>query len=232
MADRIRKINADTRTTLNILQRDDFAGGTSDINGMDVAADGTIYCTDYDNYVIYKIYPSGTVNGVLAGKIGLTGDIEQSGVQSVQAYTVGTAGPARFHDPIGICIDASDNIYMADQTNSKIKRVSPSGRVKWLAGTGAAGDAVNDDGRLAAFDGLRGMCVDLSGNIYVADMLNHKIKKIYPSGKTVLLAGSVAGFNNGNGTTARFNLPRDVCVDPSGNVYVVDAFNKTILTRW
>ena len=226
MADRIRKINADTRTTLNILMKD--LTGFANINGMDVSANGTIYCADYDMQVIYKVYESGLLNGVLCGKIGLSGDVEQSGVQSVQAYVSGTAGPARFHDPISICVDASDNIYVGDQTNGKIKRISSSGRVKWLAGNGAAGDAVNADGHQASFTGIRGICVDTAGNIYVADMLNHKIKKVLQDGKTVLIAGSVAGFNNGFGSDARFCLPRDVCVDLSGNVYVVDSFNNCI----
>lgn len=226
--DRIRKVNTQTSTANVVAQS--YLGANANINGLDVSANGTLYAADFDNDCVYKIYEDGRVLGNLAGKLNVPGDVEQSGVQSIQAYVAGTAGPARFQTPFGICVDSSDNIFVADATNRKVKRLSSSGRVKVLAGSGSTGIADSDSGLSATFSTtMRGICVDHSGIIYVADAGNHCIRKIFPNGKTVRLAGAgVSGFVNDVGPNARFNTPNDVAVDNSGNVYVADTGNNAI----
>jgi DNA-binding beta-propeller fold protein YncE len=136
---------------------------------------------------------------------------------------------ARLYKPWGVCVDSSDNIYIADNLNHKVKRLSPSGRCQTLAGTGVAGDVCGNDGLSVQFNGPEGIAVDKAGVLYVCDTGNEKIKKIWPSGKTLALAGGTGGgMANGLGSVALFNSPVAICVDASENCYVVDQGNYRV----
>ena len=216
MADRIRKINSQTSDIHAVITTDGSKLPTSaSIYGLAVSVEGTLYSVDNDNSVVYKIFEDGRVNGTLVGKIGVPGDIVADGNAAVDGLPANVAAPvstlvpvSRIRRPGSIAVDASGNIYIADSDNNKIKRLSPNGRCQTLAGSGVAGDVVNDNGLLCQFDGPMGLCVDKAGIVYVADTGNHKIKKVYPSGKTVVLAGpgkgGSGGFANGNGNNALF----------------------------
>ena len=94
--------------------------------------------------------------------------------------------------------------------------------VTTLAGSGSEGSA-DGIGTAASFYRPRGVAVDISGNVYVADQYNHSIRKITPAGVVTTFAGSGSeGSANGTGTAASFNTPSDVAVDGSDNVYVAD----------
>jgi len=220
MADVIRKINASTNN-FRVLTRNLPTNAV--LGGIDVSANGTVYAADFENHVVYKIFESGRVEGVMAGKLGVSGDILASTTNG------GQGTDARFYRPFGICVDRSDNIYLVDRLNYKVKRLSNNGRVRILAGGSSSGDVVDDNGDNVRFSALlSGICVDNAGVVYVADTANHKIKKIYPSGRTTSLAGSTAGFANGLGSNAQFNAPFDVAVDAQGVVYVADLNNNRI----
>lgn len=135
---------------------------------------------------------------------------------------------SEFFNPAGIVIDAvSGNIYIADENNNAIRRITPSGQVSTLAG-GAKGFA-DGNGSLAKFSAPTGITVDGSGNIYVADCNNHRIRLVTPDGVVTTLAGtSTRGFVDGADTVAEFNFPVAVAVDAIGNVYVADADNNRI----
>ena len=231
MADRIRKINIDKNTVHAVVTTDGSVLPTNaQLYGLAVSAEGTVYATDYANSVVYKVFEDGRANGAVVGKIAVTGDIASSGGPSGLDGT-NNGNTARLNKPVGIAVDASGNIYIADKLNHKIKRLSPSGRCQTLAGTGVTGDAVNDNGLLAQFASPEGICVDKAGIVYVADTDNNKIKKIYPSGKTVVLAGAgdaSSGMVNGNGNTAKFDAPTAVCADQNGMLYVADSVNYRI----
>ena len=146
---------------------------------------------------------------------------------SSQGFADGTGAAAKFNSPFGVAVDASGNIYVADNQNHKIRKITQQGEVTTLAGSGVAGFA-DGIGATAQFDSPRGIAVDTDGNVYVADAYNNRIRKITPSGVVSTLAGSVRGFYDGTGDVAQFNTPSGVAVDATGNVYVADSSNSKI----
>lgn len=129
---------------------------------------------------------------------------------------------ARFSSPRGVACDEHGNLYVADQLNHKIRKVTPTGEVTTFAGTGNAGSADGDIGA-ATFKFPTGVAVDSQGNVYVADTGNLKIRKITSDGNVLTLAGSgVSGITNGPGAAASFSSLTGVAVDPDGTVYVAD----------
>jgi sugar lactone lactonase YvrE len=182
--------------------------------GIAVDSSGTIYVADTYNNRIRKISSAGSVS-TLAGSGSST---------SVDGTGIG----ASFYNPTGLAVDSSGNVYVADYSTHKIRKVSPAGVVTTLAGTGSSGS--NDGaGAVATFKNPQGLAVDSSGNVYVADYGNYKIRKVSPAGVVTTLAGSGAyGHADGTGATASFYYPKSVAVDGSGNVYVADTSNYMI----
>ena len=194
-----------------------FGDATGSFNfpfGVAVDSSGNVYVADSDNHAIRKISPTGVVS-TLAGN-------------GTAGFVNGSGAAARFNTPYGVAVGANGDVYVADANNHAIRRISPAGVVSTLAGTGAAG-LVNGSGATARFAFPRGVAMDGSGNVYVADSASHAIRKISPAGVVSTLAGSgTAGFVNGSGAVASFNNPFGVAVDSSGNVYVTDTTNHTI----
>jgi sugar lactone lactonase YvrE len=198
--------------------------GFADGNGMaahfhfptSVACDpqGNIYVADAANQRIRKITPAGIVS-TLAGS-------------GAAGFADGNGTAAQFDYPYGIACDGQANIYVGDYGNNRIRKITPSGLVSTLAGTATAGFA-DGNGTVAQFNAPFGIACDGQGNIYVVDSGNECIRKITPSGLVSTLAGTAtAGFADGNGTTAQFNLPEDLACDTQGNIYVVDQGNHRI----
>jgi hypothetical protein len=182
--------------------------------GIAVDAAGNVYVAEQGNNKIRKITSAGVVS-TLAGSV-------------YQGATDGTGTAARFYFPSGVAVDAAGNIFVADSYNHKIRKITPSGVVSTLAGSGSVG-ATDGIGTAASFYSPWGVGVDAVGNVYVADAGNQKIRKITPVGVVSTLAGSgSAGTTDGTGTVASFNNPTGVAVDAAGNVYVADAGNKKI----
>jgi sugar lactone lactonase YvrE len=176
-----------------------------------VAGDGTLYVADYSNHRIRKITPSGVVT-TLAG--------------SSQGFSDGVGARAKFSYPAGICVDAAGNVYVSDHQNHSIRKVSPSGSVTTLAG---ATPGFNDGtGPAAQFNAPVGIAVDVAGQVYVADAGNHRIRKVSPAGAVTTLAGSVAGFLDGSGADTRLHSPRGVCLGPDGTLFIADTNNHRI----
>jgi streptogramin lyase len=141
------------------------------------------------------------------------------------------AGPAAsLLNPEGIAVDTGGNVYVADTGNHTIRKITPEGIVSTLAGSAGQSGTANGAGDVARFNQPTGVAVDASGNVFVADMNNHAIRKITPSGDVTTLAGSIGnpGDLNGTGTGAYFNYPHGLSVDGSGNLYVADSGNNMI----
>ena len=177
--------------------------------GLDLDVEGNIYVTEFFNFKIKKITPTGEVT-LFAGN--------------------GENDP--FTSPSDIALDAQGNAYVADFGGHKIRKITPSGVVSLFAGSTPGFN--NANGASAMFDSPEGVAVDMQGNVYVADSGNHKIRKITPSGDVTTLAGatltgSAGGFTNGAAlTVAEFDGPVGVVLDAQGNMYVADGGNKRI----
>ena len=140
----------------------------------------------------------------------------------------GIGSTATFDHPWGMAADASGNVYVADEDNNLIRKITPAGVVTTFAGSGSVGSS-DGTGTAASFSAPTGLAVDGSGNVYVADRNNDEIRKITPAGVVTTLAGNTtSGFTNATGTAAAFNQPFAVALDSSGNVYVADQQNNAI----
>ncbi len=175
--------------------------------GIAIDSKGNLYVADTGNDLIRLITSSGTVSTIAGGgPIGATN---------------GTGAAASFSSPVGVAIDASGNIYVADAGNNLIREISPAGLVTTLAGSGAAGFA-NGTGTSASFNFPNGVAVDASGNVYVADLENRLIRKVTQAGVVSTFAGGPGG------ASIIFKAPAGIAVDASGNVYVADEGSNLI----
>jgi sugar lactone lactonase YvrE len=191
-----------------------------------VTADGSLIVADLGNRSIRKMSAGGQVTTV-AGN-------------TANGFADGPATSAWFSGPWsgyftgfsfggigGLAVDAGGNIYLADTGNHAIRKISRTGIVTTVAGSGLPG-AVDGNGRAASFNAPNGLALDTSGNIYVADTNNAAIRKITPQGDVTTLAGSTFGFANGAGSAAKFNRPYYVAVAADGVLYVSDNLNRAV----
>jgi hypothetical protein len=185
--------------------------------GVAIDSGGYVFVADNDNDTIRKITPAGVVTTV-AGSPGLIGSAD------------GTGSAARFKGPHGVATDSAGNVYVADQFNRTIRKITPAGVVTTLAGLAGQSGSVDGPGSAARFADPRGTAADSAGNVYVADEFNYTIRKITPAGVVTTLAGfpRFPGSDDGARSAARFYSPQGVAVDSGGNVYVADQFNNTI----
>ncbi len=184
-----------------------------------VAADaaGNVYVADSGNGTIRKIV-AGPVVSTLAGSASV-GSADGAGTS------------ARFFGPSSTAIDASGNAYVADAGNNTIRFVTSAGVVSTFAGSAGVAGTNDGGGAAARFSGPQGVAANAAGSLlYVADTLNHTIRKITSSGTVSTFAGSAGsnGIADGSGALALFNSPQGVAVDSSGTVYVADTWNHTI----
>ncbi|MGA2248818.1 MAG: hypothetical protein ABSH48_28010, partial [Verrucomicrobiota bacterium] len=195
--------------------------------GICVDASENLYVADTGNSVIRKL--THTTNGWASFTI--------AGLAGAPGYTDGTNGQARFDYPSGVAIDTNNNIYVVDQVNSTVRKLTTDG-TNWTVSTiaGMAGDYGSADGTngVARFYYPAGVAVDTSGKVYVADQINSSIRKLTPLGSNNWAVSTIAGMSGLNGSadgingTARFYWPSSLTVDASGNIYVADTFNDTI----
>jgi sugar lactone lactonase YvrE len=198
----------------------DGPGSTARFNNPSgVARDGAgnLYVADSYNHTIRKITPAGEVST-------LAGLAESSGSAD------GPGATARFYYPSAVAVDSAGNLYVADTYNFTIRKITPSGEVSTVAGQAGFLGSADGTGSNARFYYPRGVAVDSTGNLYVADTSNHTLRKITPAGEVSTLAGlaGASGSADGPRATARFYLPRGVAVDSTGIVYVADTENHTL----
>jgi sugar lactone lactonase YvrE len=205
-------------------------------SGVAVDGSGNLYVADTYNDTIRKITPAGVVT-ILAGSAGQQGSND------------GMGSNARFYLPSGVAVDRSGNVYVADNGNDTIRKITPGGVVTTLAGSAGQGGSSDGRGSEARFNAPSDVAVDGKGNLYVTDIYDRTIRKITPGGVVtttfdskhlhnkrtsggvvMTLAGSAGqgGSSDGTGSAARFSYPSGAAVDASGNLYVADTYNDTI----
>ncbi len=182
--------------------------------GIAVAASGNIYVAEYNGNDIRKITPGGIVT-TLAGS-------------ATAGSTDGTGAGASFNTPVGLALDANENVYVADYSNNMIRKITPAGVVTTLAGSTTAGSD-NGAAALATFNGPLGIAITPSGTLYVAEWFNCDVRQISAAGVVSTLAGSGAcGSDDGVGAAATFSLPVGLTIGTNGVLYVADDGNNMV----
>jgi len=230
---RIRKVDSEgIITTIAGTGNDDYSGDNGPATnaelrkprGLHIDTSGNIYVADTDNHCVRKIDVGTGIITSIAG-MGESGGYSGDGDLAINA---------KLNKPHAVYMDTSENIYIADTDNHRIRKVDvETGIITTIAGTGK--DDYSGDGGPATDAELkkpRGLYVDTSGNIYIADTDNQRIRKIdVGTGIIITIAGmGVRGFS-GDGlpaTDAKLNKPHAVYMDTSGNIYIADTDNHRV----
>jgi secreted PhoX family phosphatase len=142
----------------------------------------------------------------------------------------GPATLAKLGSPAKVAVDQSGNVYICDQANNRIREIT-NGIIFTIAGNGTYGSSGdNGPATSAELNQPDGVAVDSSGNIYIADLENNRLREI-TNGIIFTVAGNgTAGFSGDNGpaTSAELNMPAGVAVDKAGNIYISDSGNNRI----
>ena len=194
-------------------------------NPLEIATDssGNVYFTEFNGERIRKVAPNGTITTVVGtGVAGFSGD-------------GGPATSANINHPIGIVVDAAGNLYFADSSNERIRKVTPAGIISTIAGSGAPYTNIfSGDGGPATSATLAcpyDFDFDAAGNLYIADTCNNRIRKVNTAGVISTFAGNGTADYSGDGgpaTSASLWLPVGMKFDASGNLYFSDAQNNRL----
>lgn len=207
----IRKITPDANVTT-------IAGNNNNSQPSGIVADshGNLFITNFSANTILKTTINGGSVSIFAGN-GSSGNSDGLGTN------------ASFNSPGGIAIDASDNLYVADQQGNLIRKISPAGSVTTFAGSGNGG-SLNGPNLISGFSNPDGLVVDKVGNLFVADTKNNLIRKISAGSVTTFAGNGTAGSQDGVGTSASFNYPTSITIDASDNLYVAD-YKSNLIRR-
>lgn len=189
--------------------------------GVAVDGNGNVYISDSNEQRVRKVSPSGVITTFAGNGIeGYSGDN-------------GPAVDAELNFPCGVAVDGNGNVYIADSSNVRIREVSPTGMITTIAGNGDEGETGDNGPALEAeLSSPQFLAADASGNVYITDTYDCKIRKISTSGIISTVAGNgvcgYAGDGGGAATSAEINSPRGIAVDGSGNLYIADGNNYVV----
>jgi DNA-binding beta-propeller fold protein YncE len=144
----------------------------------------------------------------------------------------GPATQARLNFPFYVAIDAAGNLFIAELSGCRVRKVSPEGTISTVAGTGKAGFS-GDGGPAtqARLNDPHGLAVDRAGNLFISDLNNQRVRKVSPEGMITTVAGNgQLGFSGDGGPAiaARLNWPGGLAVDLAGNLFLADHYNHRI----
>src|ERR1051326_2331152 len=187
--------------------------------GVAVDSTGNVYIADPVNNRIRKVTPAGVITTVAGNGIpGFSGD-------------GGPATGTSLSFPQSVAVDGGGNLYIADALNNRVRKVNAAnGIITTVAGNGFAD--YSGDGGSATAGSLNvpvGVAVDTTGDLYIADAGNNRIRKVTPAGTMTTIAGNGIGTSTGDGgpaTSASLTAPAGVAVDNDGNVYIADPGNR------
>ncbi len=225
---RIRKISSGNMSTVagnGVLSYSGDGGAATAAQllapeGVAVDASGNLYVSDTGNNVVRRVGSNGTITTWAGNRsAGFGGD-------------GGAATSAQLNAPLGLAVDTAGNLYIADSGNARVRRVTAAGSISTVAGNGTAG--FGGDGGAASAANLNtpsDVAVDATGNLYIADLSNNRVRKVTPAGTISTVAGNGNGGYDGDGgpaVNARLRLPRAVAVDAAGNLYIADSGNRVV----
>jgi sugar lactone lactonase YvrE len=191
-----------------------------------VDANGNLLIADSFNNVIRKVGTNGIISTVVGNGYGAgTGNGAYSG-------DGGAATNAELWNPTSVAIDATGNLFIADTYNNVIREVGTNGIISTVAGSGTLG-RFGDGGVAinAALYNPHGVAVDATGNLFIADQHNNRIRKVGTNGIINTVAGNGTwGYSGDDGaaTIAELSDPSGVAVDATGNLFISDSFNNVI----
>ena len=172
-----------------------------------IGKQGNLYIADTENHLIRKIDTQGNVT-TFAG--------------SSKGFKNGSTSQAQFSGPTGLVFDSTGNLYIADSDNHRIRKIDTQGNVTTFAGSGMSGSQ-NGNASQAQFERPVGLAFDSTGNLFVSDIYDYRIRKIDTQGNVTTFAGSgMSGSKDGSGQQAQFDGPTGIAFDTSGNLYVAD----------
>jgi Secretion system C-terminal sorting domain len=190
-------------------------------SGLAYDSHGNIFVMDQYNYRVRRVTPSGIISTVVGtGSVGYSGD----GGQATNA-TIGRC--------IGIAIDGHNNLYIADYDHSTIRKIDTTGIINTIAGTVSTAGFAGDGGLAvsAKLNHPTALCFDQNQNLFIADYVNCRIRKIDTNGYIWTVAGSATLGSAGDGgpaTLASLHYPFGVSVDIEGNIYISDQNNEKV----
>ncbi|MER6567470.1 RICIN domain-containing protein [Streptomyces sp. NPDC001093] len=209
------------------------AAGFNGPQGVAVDSSGVVYIADSFNHRIRMVTADGKIS-TFAGMS--TADLEGGGFDG----DGGLATLAQLRRPMGVAVDSSGVVYIADTRNHRVRKVTTDGKISTVAGMDCAGfgGGFDGDGSLATSALLSNpyaVAVDGAGNLYIADSGNHRVRKVTADGYISTFAGSgpkgfAGGFGGDGGlaTSARLNFPTGVAVDSTGVLYIADQRNHRV----
>jgi uncharacterized protein (TIGR03437 family) len=197
--------------------------------GVAVDSNGVVYIADTGDNLIRKVTTDGIITSIVGDSLGsYKGDAN-------------LAVNAEVHTPQDVAVDSNGNVYIADTANSLVRKVTSDGQINYIAGTVNAtthtpttGFTGSGDGGVATsaiFVSPYALSLDSSGNLYIVDNGDHRVRKVDSKGNINSVAGTgTGGFagDSGAGTSAQLNFPSGVAADSSGNVYIADSLNRRV----
>jgi len=223
---RVRKVSA--AGIMSTFAGNGSAGFTGDgnvataaqfIGAAGIAADkmGNVYFSDINNRRIRKVNAAGIISTIAGnGSAGFSGD-------------GGPATSAQLNTPYGIAVDDAGNVYVADELNFRVRKISAAGIISTVAGSNVGGYAGDGGAATAAELTPLAVAVDNAGNLFVTT--NNRVRKVSTSGIITTVAGNgIAGYSGdgGTATTAKLNQPVGVAVDGLGGIFIADQYNNRI----
>lgn len=185
--------------------------------GIAVDAKGNVYIADHDHSKVRKVDAGGTITTFAGtGVRGFSGD-------------GGKATAAKLISPFGLAVDGRGNVYIADRSDNRVRKVSPNGTITTFAGTGESANDGDGDGGPATSARIQhpqGMVVDAQGNVYIA--AGGTVRKVSPGGTITTFAGGGRAYpgDGGPATSVALRAPSAVALDRKGNVYITEAWGR------
>jgi uncharacterized protein (TIGR03437 family) len=186
--------------------------------GLALDSSGNVYIADSLNHRVRKV--SGGSISTIAGN----GVISYSG-------DGGPASSAQLNTPQAVAVDSSGNFYIADTLNNVVRKVTAGGTISTIAGNGTAGYGGDGGNATAAqLNHPQGIAVDSSGNVYVSDTQNARVREISGGAITTVAGNGTAGYGGDGGaaSAAQLFVPIGIAVDSAGNLYIADFTNERI----